>query len=256
MIQLPQNIFPSQEVLSKLDEYQAEIDNLATFEQRRNRAKTKFKSRNKKGNAVFDEVKDKLTEMCSGARRCAYCEDSVVDEIEHIHPKALFPNLCFKWDHFIYACGTCNGSKNNKFALFRKDNGQFYEVNQPTGAKATDPSEGEDVMINPRFENPLDYCMLDLSSTFKYVIIKQPESNDHKKADYTFNEVLRLNEREYLRIARKSAYANFKARLFQYVHRRNSGADQHLLNNLIDGIKKKDISRYGVKCNGTTTLKY
>jgi uncharacterized protein (TIGR02646 family) len=216
MIQLEKNITPAKEILAKLKVYQDEIDVLETFKLRSNKAKDIFSSRNKIGNAVFDAVKIKLTEMCSGARRCVYCEDSVADEVEHIHPKDLYPNFCFQWDNYVYACGNCNGPKNNKFAIFRKDNGNFQEVNPPRGTIATEPTAGSDALINPRIEDPLDFCMLDLSSTFKFVVIKKPGSIDAHKADYTFNTVLRLNEREFLRKARENAYTNYKSRLGYY----------------------------------------
>jgi uncharacterized protein (TIGR02646 family) len=238
MILLPSDIHPSQTVLEQLREYQKEIDVLGGFEQRSQKAKEMFSTRNKKGNKAFDAVKVKLTEMCSGARRCVYCEDSVGDEVEHIHPKDLFPNLCFDWDNYVYACGNCNGPKNNKFAVFRKDNGVFQELQPPKGAKASEPPEGEAAMINPRKEDPLNYCMLDLSGTFKFVVIKDG-LKDKKRAEYTFNEVLRLNEREFLREARKTAYINYKSRLGYYNGLKEKQTSQDKLDELIANLKKE-----------------
>lgn len=239
MIQLQSNIVPAEAILDKLKDYQNEIDSLTTFELRSEKAKSTFSNRNKIGNAVFDAVKVKLTEMCSGARRCVYCEDSVGDEVEHIHPKDLFPGLCFNWDNYVYACGNCNGPKNNKFAVFRKDNGNFHEVNPPKGSKAIEPPAGEDVMINPRNENPLDFCMLDLSSTFKFVVIKPAGTKEAQKAEYSFNQVLRLNEREFLRKARETAYINYKSRLGYYNSEKNKGTLQVNLNKLIENLKQE-----------------
>ena len=156
MIQLLSNISPSTSTLNKLKEYQGEIDSLHSFELKSEKAKDIFPKKNRVGNIVFDEIKIKLEEMCSGARRCVYCEDSVGDEVEHIHPKDLFPNLCFHWDNYVYACGNCNGPKSNKFAIFRIDNGAFQILNPPKGAKASEPPDGNDAMINPRIEDPLN----------------------------------------------------------------------------------------------------
>ena len=254
MIQLKQNINPEQEIIDKLKIYQDEIDGLATFELRSEKAKKIFSTRNKIGNTVFDAVKLKLTEMCSGARRCVYCEDSVADEVEHIHPKDLYPNLCFQWDNYIYACGNCNGPKNNKFAIFKKYDGSFHIVNPPRGTNATEPPEGNDALINPRIENPLDFCMLDLSSTFKFVVISKAGTNDAIKANYTFNEVLRLNEREFLRKARETAYTNYKSRLGYYTSQKLGGEPQKKLDKLIDNLKQeahptvwKEMQRYHSK---------
>lgn len=68
MIKLPDHITPSQRTLDKLREYQNEIDRLVTFEEKSEKAKAMFK--NSTSNRAFDEVKEKLTAMCSGARRC------------------------------------------------------------------------------------------------------------------------------------------------------------------------------------------
>lgn len=239
MIQQPTNITPDKIVINKLKEYQDEIDALATFQLKSEKAKDIFPQRNKIGNATFDAIKVKLTEMCSGARRCAYCEDSVGDEVEHIHPKDLYPDMCFNWSNYVYACGNCNGPKNNKFAIFRHDNGVFHPVNPLRGTKATQPPAGDDAMINPRTESGLDFCMLDLQTTFKFVVIKKPGTREAQKADYTFNEVLRLNEREFLRKARETAFINYKSRLGYYSSEKTKGTSQQKLDILIENLKKE-----------------
>ncbi len=254
MIKLPSKICPEKSVLDALEKWQKEIDILPTFKERSDKAKDSFPKRNKKKNSVFDQIKEKLTEMCCGARRCAYCEDSVGDEVEHIHPKDLFPEQCFSWENYVYACGPCNGPKNNKFAVFRKDNGNFEIITPPKKAVAKEPPKGEDAVINPRKEDPLDFCMLDLQNTFRFVVISAEKTKEYYKADYTYNDVLRLNEREYLRIARKNAYGNYKARLYQYNNEKIKGAPQNKLNEMIKGIQTeahptvwKEMQRYHIK---------
>lgn len=249
MIKLPDDIHPTAAVLNKLKEYQDQIDILTTFAERAAKAKKSFSGKNTKRNRSFNAVKEKLTAMCSGARRCVYCEDSVGDEVEHIRPKDFFPESCFVWENYVYACGNCNGPKNNKFAVFRDDNGDFHEANKNVGVE---PPIGVDALINPRNENGMEYCMLDLNGTFKFVILKVPGTRDHKKADYTFNEVLRLNDqREFLRQARKLAYGNYKARLDSYSARKSAGAPQGKLDKMIEEIKTeahptvwKEMQRY------------
>lgn len=237
MIRLP-DIKISQNILDKLKEFQDQINVLPTFAKKRAKAKTSFKSKNRKGNKTFDAVKKGLTAMCSGARRCAYCEDSVGDEVEHIRPKDFFPENCFVWDNYLYACGNCNSPKNNKFALFCDDTGDFYEVNLNVGIE---PPKGHDAMINPRNENPMNYCILDLSGTFKFVVIPNLTPNDKRKAEYTFETVLNLNEppREFLRQAREEAYEDFKARLEKYKNEKNGNNSQTKLKKMIEGIKRK-----------------
>lgn len=94
-------------------------------------------------------------------------------------------------------------------------------------------------MINPRNENPLDFCMLDLSSTFKFVVIKPAGTKEAQKAEYSFNQVLRLNEREFLRKARETAYINYKSRLGYYNSEKNKGTLQVNLNKLIENLKQE-----------------
>lgn len=249
MIKLPDNITPSPNVLDKLKEYQDEINILGTFAERSNTAKDSFKSKNKKTNKTFQAVKENLTKMCSGARRCVYCEDSVGDEVEHIRPKDLYPELCFVWENYVYACGNCNGPKSNKFAVFRDNDGTFYDTSTDKGVQ---PPNGEDAIINPRIEDAMNYCMLDLRGTFKFVIIKPEGTKEHKKADYTFNEILRLNDqREFLREARKKAFGNYKARLYYYSKEKKNGASQDKLDAMIEQIKTeahptvwKEMQRY------------
>lgn len=243
MIQLPL-VQPTQAVLDKLAEYQAEIDELPDFSTRSEAAKTKFESRNKKGQATFDEVKVALTLMCSGARRCVYCEDSEANQVEHIYPKSLYPHRTFDWSNYVYACSGCNGPKNNQFAIFRHDTGAFYRVNPPKGQPITEPPSGNSVMINPRTENPLDYCLLDIGprATFKFFIIKPLDTPDYQRADYTFNEILNINgigRREVLRQARKEAYGDYKDRLGGYIRHRDKGSPDEQLAEIIEQIQKK-----------------
>ncbi len=240
MIELRKDINPKQTTLDKLAEFQSEIDSMATFTERSKQADVMF--RNRKNNKAFDDVKNCLTKMCNSTRRCVCCEDSLADEIEHIYPKNLFPGKCFRWDNYVYACGPCNGPKNNKFAIFRADNGQFQEINPPTGTPATEPLQGEAAIINPRVENPLDYCILDLK-TFKFIVLGRISAKDKKKADYTFNTVLRLNdtEREPVRQARENAFEDYRKRLFYYVSKKmKNDTPKSQLQKMIEEIKKAD----------------
>ncbi len=254
MIELRKDIFPSQETLNRLQEYQDEIDILPTFPERSLRAKELFSRRNRKSNSVFNEVKARISELCNNTRRCVYCEDSLADEIEHIFPKDLYPEKCFQWENYLYACGQCNRTKNNQFAIFRNDNGEFQAVNPPHGIAAMEPPPpGIPAFINPREENPMDFCILDLSGTFKFVVFNSIHEEDKIKAEYTFNTVLRLNEveREPIRQARENAYSQYRARFFEFVSKKRIGESEEKLKKMIDSIKNeshttvwKEMQRY------------
>jgi len=242
MIRLSDNIHLAQAILDKLEEYQQLIDAKDTFAEKSNEAKRLFPLRNKKSNRTFKAVKKALTELCNSTRRCTYCEDSIGDEVEHIYPKNIYPEKCFEWENYLYACGPCNGPKSDKFAVFRDDNGSYQEVNWPRGASPVEPPTGNAVMINPREEDPFDYAILDLRGSFNFVPLPDISQKDKKRAEYTFTEILRLDhsEREPLRIARKNALGMYKARLAEYVARKDQGADQSELNNMKQGILSED----------------
>jgi len=241
MIELRQDIWPSDAAMAKLREFQSEIDVLGTFEERSAKAKAMFPKKNSRRNATFREVKRCLSQMCNSTRRCVYSEDSLGDEVEHIYPKDLYPGQCFKWENYVYACGPCNGPKNNKFAVFKNSDGEFIEVNPLGGMTATEPPEGESVLINPRIENPLDYVILDLQGTFKFYPLPGIDERSSRRADYTLNDVLRMNheDREPLRQARENAYSMYKARLFHYVLVK-SNASPAVLTRLKENIIKEN----------------
>lgn len=244
MIKLRDDVIPSDKTIKALEKFQDEIDRSGTFAERSAKAKAMFPKKNTKRNPVFKEVKERISEMCNSTRRCVYCEDSLADEVEHIYPKDLFPGKCFRWENYVYACGPCNGPKNNKFAVFRDDTSEFTEVNPPSGEPATEPPAGQSAFINSREEDPLDYCILDLAGTFQFVVLPNLTQEKKRKAEYTFNTVLRLNdsEREPIRQARENAYDNYKARLYYYVKSKLEEASAAQLQKMIAGIRSESHS--------------
>ena len=240
MLQVDNDIKPSQTVLDTLQTYQDEIDILPTFDEKRTKAKDLFRAKNIKTNRTFEAVKAALKKISHGIERCIYCEDSQCDEVEHFYPKTLYPQFCFDWSNYFYACGVCNGPKNNQFAVFRHDNGAFYKVNPENSKQPTvEPPVGDSVLINPRIDNPLDFCKLDLE-TFKFSIIPKQGTKDYQRADYTFNTVLRLNDqREYLREQRELAYSNYTERLHSYTISKNRNVPQTKLDRMIHNLKRE-----------------
>lgn len=93
MIRLPDIALPD-EAEQGLRAYQAEVDGETDYAAQVDAGKKLFKARNSKGNQVFDAVKIALDQMCSGARRCAFCEDSLADEVEHLRPKGPLSRSC------------------------------------------------------------------------------------------------------------------------------------------------------------------
>ncbi len=236
MIQLPTLHLPDA-TSRQLSRYQQEIDEQPDYALRVASAKTLFSKRNKAKSKVFCQVRATLTQMCSGSRRCCYCEDSVADEVEHIHPKDLYPERVFVWENYVYACGPCNGPKNNRFAVIVPATEELVEVTRAKNAPVLPPRSGLPALIDPRVEDPLDFLELDLPATFLFVPKIELSSTNRLRANYTL-DVLRLNDRDYLISARKEAYGSYRARLIEYIDCKNAGAQPGQISNLISAIQR------------------
>lgn len=215
-------------VAAKLQEYQAAISGLPAFAQRVEEAKKEFSKYNKKTNATFKEIRKALDEMCSGARRCMYCEDSVADEVEHFKPKDFYPELVFTWSNYLYACGPCNGGKNNKFPVISALTGQIVHLPR-VSKEPVEPEAGEAALLDLRTENPLEFLQLDLQDTFYF----QPLDPDRRSIRYQrarqVIDILCLNSRDYLCRARAEAFGSYRARLKEYVAGKETGEAQESL---------------------------
>ena len=99
----------------RLRGYQGEVDAACTYAEQVEAGKDLFDRYS--GNVLFRTVRNRLAVMCSGARRCGYCEDSVGDEVEHIKPKDLYPERTFVWENYLLACGQCNRGKSSRFSV-------------------------------------------------------------------------------------------------------------------------------------------
>lgn len=217
---------------ARLKDWQLEVDQAGDYAARVAAAKEQFGRRT--GTVVFDDVRLALERMCHGARRCGYYEDSVSDEVEHIHPKDLYPELVFAWSNYLYSCGQCNGGKNNQFAVFTRA-GIFKDITRRRNDPVLTPEKGDPALFNPRREDAMQWIQLDLQSFF-FVPLAAQGSREFIRAEYTIN-VLRLNSRAYLVRARKNAYGNYRARLVEYIVKREQGASRTMLNRLRDGLR-------------------
>ena len=206
-----------------LADYQRDVDAQHTYSQQVKRAKTRFGSYNRRSNPTFATVRWKLVEVCGGIRRCMYCEDSAADEVEHFKPKDLYPEVAFVWRNYLYACGGCNGGKDNHFSVIAPGTGELVNITRPRGARVTPPSDGAAALIDPRRENPADFIVLDLRGTFEFTPVADAGTLEYRRADYTI-DVLRLNDRDYLTKARKEAMVTYEALLARYVELRQDGA--------------------------------
>ena len=214
----------------RLSGYQGEVDAACTYAEQVEAGKDLFDRYS--GNVLFRTVRNRLAVMCSGARRCGYCEDSVGDEVEHIKPKDLYPERTFVWENYLLACGQCNRGKSSRFLVIVC--GGLVDVTRRRNAPVLRPPEGSPALIAPRDEDPLAFLDLEIVDTFMFLPREDLQGIDKERAEYTI-EVLKLN-RDVLLEARREAYGAYRARLFEYRGLRNNGASEADLGNLRDGI--------------------
>ena len=216
-----------------LRKYQEKVDSAGPYAGRMEAGKRLFSHYDRRKDPVFRVVRERLADMCSGARRCSYCEDSAGDEIEHVQPKDLYPDRVFVRENYLLACGPCNGGKNNRFSVIRA--GLLVDVTRRHGDPVRKPRSGVPAPINPRDEDPLSFLDLEIVDTFMFLPREGLPDVDELRADYTI-DVLKLN-REVLLVARREAYGAYRARLHEYRGRRDDGGSEAELGLLRDAIR-------------------
>jgi uncharacterized protein (TIGR02646 family) len=234
MIRLPDTNLP-EAVANQLEKWQKELDVL-DYPTQVSEAKKRFSAKNVKTNPTFRSVRSSLTDMCSGNRRCCYCEDSVADEVEHVRPKNLFPEQTFVWKNYLYACGPCNGPKSNDYAVYDGVTVPYHEFKRKKDDPIVPPPLGDEVLIDPRKEDPFAFIELDIWETFRFMEKEEEENRDWHRANYTI-DLLRLNEREYLVNGRRSAFNAYRSLLKEYISDRDADSPQDHLDGLIENIK-------------------
>jgi len=201
-----------------LSDAQAIVNGAGTYREKIELANSRWQALNRNTNARFMQIRDLLSSLHGDLQRCAYCEDSLGHQIEHVFPKVLFPSVVFSWDNFLHACGSCNGTKLAKFSVFGPG-GVVIELKnrQPPD---NEPLGTHPLLINPRVENPLDFLILDLYETFHFV----PTGHCADRANYTI-ETLQLNHRAGLVAARKTALALYRSSIIEYEKEKSGAAN-------------------------------
>ena len=208
------------EVLKILANFQAEIDQCITYADQVKRAQELWPVKSR--NVSFNQVRNKLKEMSHQHGSCGYCEDSEASEIDHFYPKRFYPQFTFDWDNFLYSCSICNRAKSDRFSIFVKESQERLDLHKRILSESP-PIDGNPLLINPRFENPLDLIFLDLSNEFRLTpFADNEESIDWVRANYTI-ELLRLN-RDFVIRRRKKAYQHYMRRLIEMVKQKKNGA--------------------------------
>lgn len=192
----------AERMLAELASLQGDVDRETTYAARVEAGKLCWDRGRKR--VVFDTVRRLLVAMCPGNERCMFCEDTAASDVEHFRPKTLHPELVFVWANFLYACSICNGPayKGTKLKV-RMPNGIIVDLIQGKNNSVVPPAKGEPLLINPRYEDPLDLLALDLTTG----VLSERHKSGFKceRAIYTI-KTLGLNERETLVQARKNTY--------------------------------------------------
>ena len=227
-----------------LRQLQAGIDGLADYPAQVEAAGRAWngKTSSKAKRAAFTTIRATLAGMCVGPVRCAYCEDSLADEVEHIRPKALFPELVFVWANYLFACGPCNGPKSSRHGTMIGDRVEEFVRRRDDPILA--PTPGPSALLDPRVEDPMRFLELDLGGvtragqvidgTFEFLAADGLGPADSARADFSIR-VLGLN-REVMRVARGNAFGGFRARLREYVEDKEAGAGAAELARLQDDL--------------------
>ena len=230
MLGLPEIELP-EGTLSGLKAFQSQVNCGADFPAQVALAKSIFARMNKSNNSIFRVVREHLTAICNGHGRCCYCELSLPDEVEHVRPKDLYPEVAFVWENYVYACGICNGTwKSNKFAVIAKD-GSLCDVTRAQKSPVVPPVDGHPALINPRLEDTLLLLELDLVDTFLFLPRAASGTAEYVRAAYTI-QLLGLNKRPILPRARANAFGAYRARLTEYRNKRDAGTSPRSLSEL------------------------
>lgn len=220
----------SDDTQAVLDKLQNDINAQLSYEAEVNRADALWNSKESSNakKAAFAEIKSQLQKMAPADHYCCYCEQNEHGDIEHIYPKSLFPDKTFVWKNYVWSCEKCN-SKNKlaKFKIFIPQGSDTdIDITPTLNRVYARPSNEDAVLINPRVDNPLEFLTLNLE-TGTFSIPLGASTRIKIRAEYTL-DLLKLNRRIGLVIAREHAYDNFLSALKRYIQARNATNFQEL----------------------------
>lgn len=191
-------------------------------EQQRQTATALWKRRNRRSDAAFKSIRERLLRPKKGRRGvCAWCDHDSASTIDHIAPKRHFPHLAFTWSNLVPCCGRCNPAKGDRAAVI-------------VGSRKVDRTRktphplpfGKLAIINPRRAQMEDFFELDLH-TGEWLPAGSTRQAD-KRARYTL-QVLKLNEVQLLKDARISAWKAIKNSLTLAAQAQSSGHQTEVL---------------------------
>jgi uncharacterized protein (TIGR02646 family) len=150
---------------------------------------------------AFDPVRAALAAASPAGGACFYCERDRYRDIEHIRPKRHYPQRCFDWANYVYACTICNQDrKGDRYAVIDAA-GALLEFDRRLPAGEL-PPPGSEALIDIRAEDPLDFFVLEFATGS--FVAAAADAVGMLRADFTIG-LFELNEDSLARIRRQMA---------------------------------------------------
>ncbi len=236
------------EYQSGLSDLQAQVDIKSDRRARYEVAKRLFS--NKRGR-IFFEIKLKLANASPPGQACFYCERDRYRDIDHVKPKRHYPEQCFVWTNYVYACTICNqDGKGDRYAVIQ-DNGLLVEFDR-TWPEHLPLPDGIHAFLDIRSEDPLDHLILDLL-TGQFVPMA-PSGVSRQRAIFT-RDLLKLDSDNLSRLRRQAvnAYTDY---LLRYSEAQVAGLPEkakRILNEILE-LPQPTVLVEMLRQRGTTAL--
>lgn len=201
----------SPEAAKALADVQKRINSQPTYPDRVSEAAKLWEAKNRR---LFDSIKDQLWLVAGPSKCCLYCETSTSPDVEHVQPKALYPDRAFQYDNYLMACNPCNTRKGSKAIL--ELNGAIIVHQRGPKDPIVPPPAGTWWFLDPFSFDPMEYLFLDLiGGSFLYSPMFPQDPVKNLAAEETLR-VLGLNERQELVSRRRNAFVAFRAMAKEY----------------------------------------
>lgn len=214
----------SADAQGRLEALQEQVNSMPSHADRYAKADHLFSA---KRNKTFDEVRARLFNSSPAGQACYYCERDRYRDIEHIKPKRHFPEECFNWSNYVYACAICNqDKKGDKYGIIN-ERGELTEFDRSWPVDVCIP-KGRHALIDIRRENPFDFLMLDLETGL--FLPSRPETPDALRAEFTI-KLFNLGDDNLSRIRRQAvwAFADYLRRHMNAAAKGNQEAARRIL---------------------------
>ncbi|MBT9547681.1 MAG: HNH endonuclease [Candidatus Sericytochromatia bacterium] len=213
-----QQIFPPLSARSQnyLNQWNGQITRKRLFHSRLREAYRLWPQKNKVRNHTFQEVRKNLKALAGPLECCQYCGRPEANQMEHIYPKAFYPEKTFVWENLLWICDKCNTAKGERFSVFHNGQKIALQTSLASGQRNRQaPLQGPSVFFDLRQEDPMPFIHLDLATG---LLLSQasPGTREHERTEYTL-KLLRLSERNGLIQARKQAVRDYFWALKAYI---------------------------------------